>query len=403
MRMREWPVVALALLLVIGAVLLPTVAEGQVALGQLIPPAGKTARKPPDGFYITPSLSIGELYDDNLFFSSTNRKQDFFTRVSPGIQAGYQSTQLTLLGGYTSDSEFYSRHQELSTLQMRQRALVEVKARPTELLTLSGKGTYAKTRAPWEFNTFTGVALTRVRAEQLEFDPSIAYRLDPTTTARGDFELARFNMDGFISTNTYIARTNLDRRISKTDTVTPGYIGRRFEFGRAGTITSHAPILGWKHEFTPLTTLTLRAGPRFIEGSLDDRPEALVSIQHKLTRGDVSLTYSNSQTTIVGQPISVIAESLGLTVKYEPLPHFEIAVAPTVVRTTSDAFKSTVYFSDVALTYQLTKELALKGSHQFSLMRGNFDPGTGPVGGTQEVSHNMFWLRLVVTYPTRVE
>src|SRR5690242_1142939 len=113
MRMREWSGATLALLLVIGVVLLPTDAAGQVTLGQLIPPVEKAAAKPSEGFYITPSLSVGELYDDNLFFSSTNRQQDFFTRVSPGIQAGYQSTPLTFLGGYTSDSEFYSRHTEL--------------------------------------------------------------------------------------------------------------------------------------------------------------------------------------------------------------------------------------------------------------------------------------------------
>jgi hypothetical protein len=403
MRIRKWPGAALAPLLVIGSVLFPTGAAGQVTLGQLIPPVEKAAAPPPEGFYITPSLSIGELYDDNLFFSSTNRKQDFFTRVSPGIQAGYQSTPLTLLGGYTSDSEFYSRHTELTTLQMRQRALFVLKAMPTESLRLSTTGTYSKTNAPWELNTFTGVALTRVRADRLALDPSILYRFDPITTAKGDFTISRDRMINAISINSYLARVSVDRRISGTDTMSAGYTGRRFEFDGGDTITSHAPLLGWEHKFSPLTTLTLRAGPRFTQGSLDDRPETLASIQHILPSGEVSLSYSNMQTTVIGQPVSVIAESLRLGVKYKPLPHLEIGLEPTVARVTSETFKTTVYISNVELTYQFTKELALKGSHQYSLMRGDFNPAGGAGGGTMEVPHNMIWLRLVVTYPFRVD
>lgn len=403
MRIRKWPGAVLASLLVLGAVQFPTLARGQVTLGQLIPPVEKAAARPPEGFYITPSLSIGQLYDDNLFFSSTNRKQDFFTRVSPGIQAGYQSAQLTLLGGYTSDSEFYSKHTELTTLQMRQRALFDLKAMPTESLRLSTTGTYSKTNAPWELNTFTGVALTRIRADRLALDPSISYRFDPLTTAKGDFTISRDRLVNAISINSFLGRTSLDRRISSTDTVAAGYTGRRFEFDGGGTITSHAPLLGWERKLSPLTTFTLRAGPRFTEGSLDDRPEALASIQHLLPQGEVSLSYSNIQTTVIGQPFSVMAESFRLIAKYKPLPHLEIAVEPSVGRITSEAFKATVYISNVDLTYQFTKELALRGTHQYSLMRGDFDPATGAAGGTLEVPHNMFWLRLVVNYPFRVD
>jgi hypothetical protein len=397
--MREWSGIVLIPVLMLAVVLLPTAAMGQVVLGELIPPVERAGEKPKDGVYITPSLSIGELYDDNLFFSSTNRKQDFFTRVSPGIQAGYLSTPFTFMGGYSSDSEFYHTHQELDTLQMRQRALVDIKTRPNERLRLSARGTYFKTNAPWEINNFTAVSIRRIRAERLAFDPSIAYRFDPKTTATGDVTVSRDSMDAAISIDSFIARLALDRRVSETDTFTPGYIGRRFEFRGSGRITSHAPTLGWMHEFTPLTSITLRAGPRFTEGSLDDRPEALLSINHKLTHGAVSLTYSNIQTTIVGQPFPVIAESIGLAVTYDLSPRLKFAASPTAIRVTAETFKSTIYVSNLELTYQFTKELALKGSHQYTLMSGTFDPGAGPVGSAVEIPHNIFWLRLILIVP----
>ena len=71
MQVRQWPWVGLAPLVLIGAVLLPTAAMGQVTLGQLIPRVEKETRPPAEGFYLTPSLSIGQLYDDNIFFTST--------------------------------------------------------------------------------------------------------------------------------------------------------------------------------------------------------------------------------------------------------------------------------------------------------------------------------------------
>ena len=401
MQIRQWPWVAPAPLVLIGVVLLPTAAMGQVTLGQLIPPVEKAAGKPAEGFYVTPSLSIGQLYDDNLFFSPTDRKQDFFTRVSPGIQTGYQSTPLTLLGGYTFDSEFYSKHQELNTIQMRQQSLVQFKAMPTQMLTLSAKGTFAKSRAPWEFNTFTGAAIRRVIAERLAFNPSVAYQFDPLTRGTGDYTFSDDSIRGGIRIDSHILRLDLDRKITPRDSVGLGYIGRQFEFGGFETTTSHAPMLSWKHTLTPSTEIALQAGPRFTEGSLDDRPEALAWIRHRLPLGALSLTYSSAQTTIIGTPGRVTTESLGVSATYELLPYLLVTIAPAVIKITSETFKTTMYFSNVELSYQLTKSLALKGSHQFSLMSGNLNPLSGPGAGDVEIFHNMLWLRLVVTYPSR--
>jgi hypothetical protein len=374
-------------------VLPPSLAAGQV------PPGSGT---PPADFYVTPSLSVGEVYDDNLFFSATNRQSDFFTRVSPGIVAGYQSTPFTVLGGYTFDSEFYNEHQELSTFQMRQRASLDIKSRPTESLTLSAAGGYFKTRTPFELNTLTGVAVRRVRADRLSFEPSATYRFDPYTSVTADYLYSKDRMDGAVTIDSHIGRFDLDRRIASSDTLGAGYIGRRFEFGGVGSITSHAATLGWKHDFTPQTKLTIRAGPRFTEGSLDRQPEALASIQHRVEHGELSLTYSNTQTTVIGQSGAAIAESFGLAVLYRLSQSVHVSAAPTVFRIEADRFNTTVYLLDLGTTYQWTKSLALKGSYQFSLMRGSFNPITGP-GGDVDVLHNVFWLRLVLTYPSRLE
>src|SRR5438309_5030877 len=97
----------------VAGVLLPTAAPAQ-----LIP---TTAAPAQTGYYLTPSLSVAEVYDDNLLFAPSAREHDFLTRTSPGLQSGYQSAPLTVAGGYSFDSEIYSRHSALTTAQMRQR------------------------------------------------------------------------------------------------------------------------------------------------------------------------------------------------------------------------------------------------------------------------------------------
>src|SRR5437867_3723346 len=404
MQMREWLVLTLACVLFIGAALLPTAAIGQVILGQLTPRLEKTAEQPAEGFYITPSLSVGEIYDDNLFFSSTQRAKDFFTRVSPVLQAGYQSTPLTLLGGYTFDSEFYSKHSELTTAQMRQRGLIELKATPDQALTLSVSGAYYQTKTPQELNLTTGLATGRVLAERCTGSPAFTYRFDPLTTAKGDYTYSKDLLAGFITIDSHIENLTLDHRLSPRDTVGPGYVGRQFAFSGFPALTSHAFTLGWSHELTPLTAFTLRGGPRLTEGTVDRLPEALVSISHKLKSGQLSLAYASTLTTIIGQSAAARAQSITGKATTELLPKLVVSAVPDIFWVSSDIFKSTVYSVILEASHQLTKTLALQASYQYSFQRGSFNPQTGPTGPTNvEILHNIFLIRLTVTYPTRVD
>ena len=404
MQMREWPVLTLACVLFIGTALLPTAAIGQVILGQLTPRVEKTAEQAAEGFYITPSLSIGEIYDDNLFFSSTQRTQDFFTRVSPVLQAGYQSTPLTLLGGYTFDSEFYSKHSELTTAQVRQRGVIELKAMPDQVLTLSVSGAYYQTRTPQELNLTTGLATSRVLAERYTGSPAFTYRFDPLTTSKGDYTYAKDLVAGGITIDSHIVNLVLDHRITPRDTMGPMYTGRQFRFAGFPTITSHAFTLGWSHEFTPLTTFTLRGGPRLTEGKVDRLPEAFASISHKLKSGALSLSYGSTSTTTIGQATAVRTQSITGTATTELLPKLELSAGPAVYWISSDAFKATAYWTLLQASYQLTKTLALQASYQYSFQRGSFNPQTGPTGPTNvEILHNIFLIRLTVTSPVRMD
>jgi predicted porin len=55
-----------------------------------------SGQEPSQRLTITPSLSIGERYDDNIFETQTNKQHDFVTVLSPGIHVRYLSPIPTL-------------------------------------------------------------------------------------------------------------------------------------------------------------------------------------------------------------------------------------------------------------------------------------------------------------------
>ena len=377
---------------------------GLVLLGMTCVPTVVLAQA---GFYVTPSFSFGEVYDDNIFSTASKPESDFITRFTPTIQAGYQSKPLTVLGRYTFDSEIYPDHPDLTNAQVRQRASAELTYLPIRPLTLAVNGSYAETQTPSELNVLTELQVGRSRASSLSLAPSVAYQFDPLTTGTGGYTFSRSELSGGVSTDTHAMNLGLDRRITPQDTGNLGYTFRHFVFGGSGTsagedtITSHVLTLGWTRELTPLLSVTLRGGPRFSEGSV--APEVSASIRYKLKSGGLLFTYARSQTTSIGEARTLDTESFTASVSYQFLRLLQLSAAPSFSRNSSEGSDVNVYRLSLGATYQITEWLSLVGSYQFSLQQGSFTSTTGTPGSPdQEISHNIVVLRLVATYPYRV-
>ena len=71
-------------------------------------------QEPSQRLTLTPSLSLGERYDDNIFATQTDKQHDFITVLSPGIRAQYLPTAPTLGTqfdfDYRADIEFFADH-----------------------------------------------------------------------------------------------------------------------------------------------------------------------------------------------------------------------------------------------------------------------------------------------------
>lgn len=417
----DWGIVRVIVLVCAWAAveLSPPPAWAQLIQGIPPSPVGVySGERVPEGFYVMPWIAAGAVYDDNVLFSlKGNEQDDVYLRVTPGLQASYQSSRLSIVGNYRFDSEVYNRLTELNAAQQRQFGTVEARYRPSTNLTFGGTVGYAQTNTPFELNVLTAGQTRpgRFRSERYFVNPTAEYRLDPLTKMTGQYAFSKDIFLGEIETDSHIFNLSADRRIGAHDTLGPGYVGRYFtfsvdpnnSFGIPSTdisdFQSHALVLSWGHEFSADTRLDVRAGPRMTQGKLDDRPEAFVGIRKRIQNGELALSYSSAVTTFVGTVGAVQTDTVTASLTYEPIKHLSLTVAPMLSWIENVAFDSAIYTGYVETAYQFNKYMTAKASAYFSYQEGDFLPIGGGMATDITIARNIYWLRLEFTYPSRWE
>ena len=385
---------------------------------QSIPPSpiermGGSTERIPEGVYLMPWIAAGVVYDDNVFFQQRSlRQDDVFLRVTPGMQASYQSTPISLIANYRFDAEDYSKLHNLSSGMQRQFATLEARGRPSNNWTLNNILGFAQTRTPFELNFLTNAQSARIKTERYFVNPSTEYRPDSVTRYRGEFGYSKDIFGGGPEINSYIFNVGMERRVGTHDWIGPAYVGRHFTFGgdlsatpgflggNPDDVTSHAILASWGHEFSADTRLDVRVGPRFTNGSLDDQPESFVGIRRRIQGGELGLSFTSALTTVIGTVGSTRTDSLIGRVVYEPIKHLTFTFSPTAAWIKNSAFTSTIYTAYIEAAYQFNKFVTAKGSAYFSYQEGDFTSTSG-TSETLIVPRNVYWLRFEFTYPTR--
>lgn len=369
----------------LGAALLPAAAWGQA------------------GFYLTPSLSVAEVYDDNVFFDAS-REGDFISRFTPSIEAGYRSAPLTLLGYYSFDAEVFARLTDQTDAQARQRASAELRYLPSRLLTLALITSYVETQTPEDVNEVTGVEFGRQRATSLTVNPSVTYRFSRLVTGDAGYAFTRTEQAG-TTNETHAMTLGLSRRLSPRDTVDLGTIIRYFQFEDEITgddsVTSYAFTVGWSRRLTQLSSLELRAGPRFTDDG-DVGAEILAALRHRLKHGTVALRYVRTQGTISGTTGTVTSDIVGADLTYQLWRRLQMVLGGSFSRN-SGAEDTENYRANLGVTYQVGEYVSLLASYRFTFQRGRVETTAfGMAGEDEDVYRNIFLLQLVISRSYRV-
>lgn len=352
-----------------------------------VAPAGAWAQA---GWYIIPSLTASEEYDDNVFLSATRREGDFITRASPSLKAGYQSKPFTLLLSGGIDAEYFADHSELSAVANRKRAGLELRWVPELTTTLALNVAYAESETAGELQPQTGIETGRQTTRIWSVSPSLSHRFTTLTSGNAGYSYGEIHAGGFTAV-TQQARLGVSSQLTRLDTGSLSYTLGVTDSGGEPT-TSHAITAGWISKLSRETTLSLDGGPRISDGAL--APQINASLTHRFETGEASLSYQRAETVVIGQPgtaetNSVLAGlSLGLTRRLQAT-----VGAGYSVTATPRAGDVEVYRANASLTYRLTKWLGLGANYRFLQQHQ----------AGMQIDHNVFTISLDAVYPVRAD
>lgn len=260
----------------------------------------------------TPSLSIGSVYDDNLF-ARTVGTGDQMTLLSPGLAASFENPRGSALGFYTFDMQRSFDHPALNELDARRHGLFDSHYRQTERLSFALVGRYDFTQTAGELNFNTGLLLDRHAASRWEVNPSVAYEFSPRVSLAALYDRTTERIIGETAAFEDIARTMLTYQETPRLSLGVGYSMRHFINGDE-THTSNAILLGSTYAVNPATSFSVAAGPRLSSrGTLEPDITATFA-RHETNSIGYSVDLWRGESIILGVlgPVEVLSTTAGM-------------------------------------------------------------------------------------------
>lgn len=330
-----------------------------------------------------PSVTLVQMYDDNLFATPDAPVADEVTRLSPGLIVVRGSRRLTLQARYRLDAELYRRHPDLNTVTAGQLAALDVGWEPSQSWASKAVLSYASARTAGELNTLTGLQVGRLGARQFSTTESLAYGLGALTKTTLEYRFSREQVAGYPDSDAQSLTLGLERRYGPRDRGRLAYTTRRFDFGADPTV-AHIVTLGWTSEVSRFTHLELDAGPSLLGHRVD--AEVTARLRRRFRRGDAGVAYVRTRTTVLGEPGPVTADGVTATLSRQ-VGSVRFGVGPSLFRVRGERSESTVRRVTSEVTWRVTRPLAVVASHQFTLQRGGL--GAAQPTGTK-IAHHTF-------------
>jgi hypothetical protein len=362
-------------------------AAGLLLLAFAIAPDGRADTST----YLSPSIAVGGVYNDNIFLSSSDRQSDDILRISPALEAGYGSETLSIAGYYTFDAERYRHHPELNGNTVRRNAALNLDYLFTPRLTFSLDTNYTSTETPSELDPLLSLGLGRVHATYITVAPSLGYAFSELTYGRigyaHDVETLATAPQTYSDTGTL----GLEHRFTQLDSGDLNFADTRYNFGPNDVVSSQVVTAGWTHYMTTTSSFSLAAGPRRTEGvnSLDYS----AGLNYILDSGTFNIVYARSQAALIGEFVPADTRSLTAKFDYNYSQALELYIAPSLSSDTVASARATLYRMDMSFNYRLSRVVSLVGSYEYSLQRGQL------TGVDSKILNNVVYVGLLFSSP----
>lgn len=370
---------------------------GLLALG-VLGPAGAWAQ---GRWTLTPSLSLAERFDDNIFLTEDNRKSDFITEFTPGFVLRLEQPILTLAAGYSITGQLYASNSALDNFADNQSGFLSASYRASQQLTLGANAYYARTS---ESTTFLrpptvpqGVTVTTLPTVveqdevvyQVTLSVSATYQFDSATSGTASYSFAGIASDA----TSHSVALGLSRQLTTIDQASVTASAGLFD--TSGTTgESFSLLLGWGRQWTSSLSTNVALGPQVTDGNWNGA--ANLGLNYQIRRDlIVSLAFTQGASLVVGETEPEWASTLSGSVSYQASRVLQLVGFGGIGRTTplndftsSDA--TTTYAAGLSATYQINAWLAPYLKYEFTLEQG---------GRSGDIVDNQVILGLTLSYP----
>jgi len=213
----------------------------------------------------TPSITLSEEFNDNVFLTKADKHSDFITQFTPGVSLAIQHPDFQLSAAYNFTAEIYARDEGLNNAANRQNFLTTLSYHPSPVQTLNLTDAFFYNVNSNAAST-AGISSGRQEVWTNVFAPGLDFRVTPRTMWHvfgGGDTLERFGAQGSRNSDLYRIGTGVDFAVTPRFSLTGGYDFAYLDIQREASLFLHTPRAGATYRATPTVTATLSGGPSF--------------------------------------------------------------------------------------------------------------------------------------------
>jgi hypothetical protein len=379
------------------------------------------------GWYLTPTLSLAEEYQSNIFGTSSNEESDFVTRITPGLIFGSFSDPLQFSLAYSTDGQIFAENSQLDNFGDNQRAGLNVRYVPERRWTLGLTGSFVRTEdsgdliaprpsaaTPARGSTpapgtppapggppssaappvapestvpvVPGVDVGRTRTHYVVVNPWVGYAYNPRTKLDAGYTYTWTDVENGADDRMHRLTAGVSRGLSPRDWGHLREIFDIFDPEEFGTSLSNAVLVGWTRVLTDWTTLFLEVGPR-VNDEGDWGVDATARLDHRLENASFFVSYVRTDQLVVGRSGASTTDTGSFGVSYYPLGNLFLTASGNVSHMSPEdgsVADDTIFGVNVSVAYRLNQWVTARAYYWASFQEG----------GSGDIEHHVVGIAL---------
>ncbi len=382
----------------------------------LFPPA-----RPIGPIVLTPSFTLSEVWNDNVFLTSSGKISDFITGFTPGLSLLLQKPGTRLDTGYNLTGQVYAKESQLNNVVSRQEFFSHFTHSFTPRMTGTANGQFVYDKSSNAVNP-EGISSGRRESWRVNVSGQLSTLVTNRLTVRVNAAEAVQHFGANVETpqgvvtetttvgarSTYTTRVGAaaDYVVSPRLTATGSYDAAYLIFDQEKPALTQTPRIGARYQLTRTISLSASAGPSFVVegGDLTVAPVATFTARQTFEYVTAAFTYDRTVGTAGGVGGATVNQSFsgslnvvgwlrGLTLGVRP----RYGTSTSVGSNQREPVDLRTITTTLDVRYEFTPTVAIIGSYLF------YSQHSGATSVTTDVDQNRVFVGLQIGYPIALQ